>query len=133
MLFPVFFLLGLEELQFLFQNTAHAVLGKVHLGDGDAKLPADLGRIPFPQHVVVENLELLGGHLGLDAFQRGLQKVVLPFPLPYLVKVVLALVRNLVDGVFLGFAGVRIHQHGRVLFPFAELVVDAPAGHVPEP
>lgn len=78
-------------------------------------------------------MKLLGRHLRFDAFQGRLEQVILPLPLPHLVKIILPFVRNLVDGMFLALRGVRAHQHGRILLPLAELVVNAPAGHIPEP
>ena len=107
------------------------MLCQIDLGNRDAELPADLGRVPLPQDIIVKNLELLGRHFCFDAFQSRLKKVILPFPFPYLVKIILPFIRDFVDGVFQGIRGIRVHQHGRVLFPLAELVIDAPAGHVP--
>ncbi len=52
--FSFFLFLGLKKLQFFLQSASYAVLGQIDLGNRDAKLSADLGRVPLPQDIIVK-------------------------------------------------------------------------------
>lgn len=52
--------LFVEQGQLFFQDGADTVLGEINLGHSYAEMAGDLGGVPFPQNIIVEDLVLLG-------------------------------------------------------------------------
>ncbi len=109
------------------------MLGEINLCHGDTKMFLHFVRIPFSEHVVVKNLILFWRYRRFDAGERGTCHVAAPFGIPEAVeRHAIRIFKTVDDSRFAFIAPIGLMHRG-VFFPFAKLIIDAPACHVHEP
>lgn len=122
-----------EEFDFFFDQGGDAMLGQVDARRADLQGLAYFRNRPLAQHVEVENLKLLGIDLCFDSFNGGLDQVLLPLLIPYLIQVGHGGVGNPIQGA--GLPGIiRLSNPGlKVWIALAKLIGNPAPSNREEP
>src|SRR5437016_10559187 len=109
------------------------MLDKIDLAGLDAKRPGDILDRPFFQDITIEDLEMFGLDLRLDATQGGVKKLPLPFLFPNGVQFYARRIGNALDSGRAGWVAWGGLGYLDAPILFAEVIVNAAAGNEQQP